>query len=79
MPRAKIKPLGLRELRQRRFLSQPELAERAGLAVSRVNRLENGRVERPHPSTFRKLAAALDVDPADVLAAFEVSRKEATP
>jgi transcriptional regulator with XRE-family HTH domain len=69
----------LRDLRQRRFLSQSELAERAGLTQPRIALLENGRVSRPHPSTFRKLAAALEVEPTEVFAAFEVSRQDAEP
>jgi predicted transcriptional regulator len=77
MPRTKTKPPSLRDLREGRFLSQVELAERAGLTQPRIALLEGGRVSRPHPSTFRKLAAALEVEPADVLAALAVSRKQA--
>jgi len=79
MPKTRRAPPSLRELRERRILTQAELAERAGTTQPRIAMLETGRVGRPHPSTLRKLAAALDLDPADVRAAFEVSRNEAVP
>ena len=52
----------LRALRQGRFLTQGELAERSGLTVATISRLENGR-RRPHLSTVRRLAEALGVRP----------------
>jgi len=54
----------LKELRLRLFISQAELAKRAGLAAETVNRLERGR--RPSFITIRKLAKALGVKPADI-------------
>ena len=56
----------VREARARAFLSQGELAEKAGL-----NRFTVGRVERTgaadvHPRTIRKIAEALSVDPASL-------------
>ena len=56
----------VREARERAFLSQGELAEKAGL-----NRFTVGRVERTgttdvHPRTIRKIAEALSVDPASL-------------
>lgn len=59
----------LREVRERRALSQRELAEMAGLTHVQISRIENG-VE-PYPVTVRKLAAALDVEPADLMEAAE--------
>ena len=57
--------LRLRELRLRRALNQRELAARAGLTQATVVALERGRSE-PRPSTLRKLAAALGVDPGEL-------------
>jgi transcriptional regulator with XRE-family HTH domain len=56
----------LREVRDRRLLSQRELAERAGLSPTTILKLEADRVEEPHPRTVRKLAEALGVDPAEL-------------
>jgi len=49
----------LREWRQRRLLSQEELARKAGVGVTTVIRIEGGQGARL--STLRKLADALDV------------------
>jgi transcriptional regulator with XRE-family HTH domain len=56
----------LRNLRVRRALTQQELAERAGVGKNTVNRVERNEGE-PHMSTLRKLAKALDVDPAELI------------
>ena len=56
----------LRRARERALLTQEELADRAGLAIPTISRIENGRVE-PHFRTIRKLAKALDVDPRDLV------------
>lgn len=56
----------LRETRLRRALTQAELAEKAGTTEATVNRLENG-LQDPRMSTLRKLAAALGVEPADLI------------
>lgn len=47
-------------------LSQYELAEKAGLKYSTVNRIENGK-EYPRPKTVRALAKALKVDPRELM------------
>lgn len=57
----------VRAARERAFLSQRELAEKADL-----NRFTVGRVERigatdVHPRTIRKIAEALSVDPASLV------------
>jgi transcriptional regulator with XRE-family HTH domain len=57
----------LRKVRDMRLLSQRELAERAGLSPTTILKLESGRVDEPHPSTIRKLADALEVDPAELI------------
>ncbi len=56
----------LKTLRQRAFLTQRELAQRAGLSEVTVNRLEQGK-QTARISTIRKLAAALGVLPEDLV------------
>lgn len=52
--------LRLRELREARFLSQQDLATKAGIARSTVIGIESGR-RQPTWQTLRKLADALQV------------------
>jgi len=54
----RVAVVGLRELRAQQVLSQQDLATRAGVSKTTVVQIEAGRI-RPHPSTVRKLAAAL--------------------
>jgi transcriptional regulator with XRE-family HTH domain len=56
----------LTRLREDRVLSQRDLAKMSGLAQGTVWRLENGFSEA-HPSTIRKLAEALGVEPRDLV------------
>jgi transcriptional regulator with XRE-family HTH domain len=49
--------------RVRALLTQQELAERAGIGLTTLNRIENDHAE-PHFRTIRKLANALRVDSA---------------
>ena len=56
----------LKEWRERRLLTQAELAERVEVTVGTINRIERG-VHEPRFSTIRKLAAALDVTPDDLI------------
>jgi transcriptional regulator with XRE-family HTH domain len=56
----------LRIIRERRLLTQAELADRAGIALRTIKRLEAGLSRAPHPDTLRRLAAALGVDVADL-------------
>lgn len=53
-------------LREDRVLSQRDLARMAGLSQGTVWRLENGFAEA-YPSTIRKLAEALGVEPRDLV------------
>ncbi|MFC1940327.1 helix-turn-helix domain-containing protein [Chloroflexota bacterium] len=57
----------LRKLRELCALSQRELAARAKLSVTTVNRIEIGQ-RKPMPRTVRKLAEALGVTPEELLA-----------
>jgi transcriptional regulator with XRE-family HTH domain len=54
-------------LRELRALSQRELAARANLSVTTVNRIETGK-RKPIPRTVRRLAEALGVTPQELLA-----------
>jgi transcriptional regulator with XRE-family HTH domain len=56
----------LKTLRIRRALTQEELAQRAGLTKTAINRLEVDKAE-PRMSTLRKLAQALGVDPSELV------------
>ena len=55
-----VKLTRLKEVRERRALSQRELAERSGVGSATIARLETF-VSEPRPTTVRKLAAALRV------------------
>ncbi len=57
----------IRRLRELRALSQRELAARAKLSVTTVNRIEIGQ-RKPMPRTVRKLAEALGVTTEELLA-----------
>lgn len=56
----------VKRARERALLTQEELANRAGVGLTTLNRIENDRSE-PHFRTIRKLAKALDVDPRDLI------------
>jgi transcriptional regulator with XRE-family HTH domain len=58
----------LRKLRQMRVLTLRELEEERGVSYNTIWRLENG-YRQARPSTIRKLAAALGVDPAKLVVA----------
>jgi len=55
----------VRAERLRQGLSQPELAERAGLSRFTITRIETGR-RIPHRATLTVLALALGVTPAEI-------------
>ena len=57
----------VRRLRELRALSQRELAARAKLSVTTINRIEIGQ-RKPMPRTVRKLAEALGSTPEELLA-----------
>jgi transcriptional regulator with XRE-family HTH domain len=58
--------ISLRTWRSRQFLSQAELAARAGLSPAAIVTIESGRAY-PRASTIRKLAKALEISPAHLL------------
>lgn len=62
-----MRPLeGVRELRERRMLSQQELADRGGVSLFTVQRIERGEGS-VRPKTGRAIAAALGVGVEDLL------------
>ena len=56
----------LKRLRILNALTQAELAQKAGLTVAAVARIERNEAE-PRMTTLRKLAEALGVNPAEVV------------
>ena len=55
----------LREIREKQFLTQVELADKAQISEITLNRLEKGR-QKPRFMTIRKLAKALGVEPGEI-------------
>jgi transcriptional regulator with XRE-family HTH domain len=55
----------LRRTRERRYLTQRELAKKAGLSSDTIVKLEQDKWE-PRLSTIRKLAEALEVHPDEL-------------
>jgi len=58
--------LRLRELRERRLLSQEMLSEKSGVGTTTIHRIESGATF-PRYVTIRKLAAALGVEPEELV------------
>ena len=56
----------LRDTRKRKLLTQGQLAERSGVGIATIVRIERNQVE-PRGSTIRKLAAALEVEPEELV------------
>lgn len=67
MAAVKIDGAKLKSLRERRFLRREELAEKVGSHRDHIGRLERGEVENPRMTTIRKLADALEIDPAELI------------
>ena len=57
----------LRTLREEHVLSLRDLEELSGVTANTIYRLEAGRHKQAHPSTIRKLATALGVEPRDLV------------
>jgi transcriptional regulator with XRE-family HTH domain len=57
----------LREERRRAALTQGELAERAGVGINTIVRIETGEITEPRVSTLRKLARALGLEARELL------------
>ena len=56
----------LQRLRKRRLWLIGDLADRSGVHRNTISKLENGR-GGAYPDTIRKLAAALDVGPTELM------------
>jgi transcriptional regulator with XRE-family HTH domain len=54
----------LRHERELRALSRKDLADLSGVDEVTIYRLEQGRTLKARPSTVRKLASALNIEPA---------------
>jgi transcriptional regulator with XRE-family HTH domain len=67
MAAVKINGAKLKSLRERRFLTREELAEKVGSHRDHIGRLERDEVESPRMTTIRKLAEALGVDPGELV------------
>ena len=57
----------LKNARRRSALTQGELAERSGVGITTITRIESGHIPEPRVSTLRKLADALGIEPRDLL------------
>ena len=56
----------LRRLRQQAVMSQQQLADESGVARDTISKLETGQ-RRAYPTTIRKLAAGLGVEPRELV------------
>ena len=56
----------IKEIRNRKGLSQEELSEASGLSLRTIQRIENGETT-PHGDSLRKLAIALQVSPDEII------------
>ncbi|MGF1471199.1 MAG: helix-turn-helix domain-containing protein [Rubrobacteraceae bacterium] len=68
----------LRGFRQRAVLSQDQLAQRSGVARDTISKLETGR-RKAYPTTIRKLAGGLEVEPKMLLGGVEYFEEEPAP
>jgi transcriptional regulator with XRE-family HTH domain len=57
----------LREERRRAGFTQGELADKAGVGINTVLRIETGEITEPRVSTLRKLAGALGLQVRELL------------
>jgi transcriptional regulator with XRE-family HTH domain len=56
----------LRAAREKLGLTQEQVSERSGVQAGEVSRIERGKRD-PQVSTLEKLAAAVEVEPGDLL------------
>ncbi len=65
----------LQQLRQRRMLTQKELAANVGVSYQAVQLWESGQ-NRPRPGAQRRLVEVLGVEPGELLAALDQTAAE---
>lgn len=58
--------LRLKEVRESQFITQRELAAKAGVGLSTIVRLEKGQ-QSPTFQTIKRLASALGVEPSQLV------------
>ncbi|MDP9355931.1 MAG: helix-turn-helix domain-containing protein [Chloroflexota bacterium] len=56
----------LRQARERRLITQPELSDLSGVMVATISRIENG-LQQPRIPTVRKLTKALGVEADELI------------
>ncbi len=56
----------LKEWRERRFMTQEDLAQASGVGAATIARVETGQ-QRPTPKTIKRLAAALKIEPEQLV------------
>jgi transcriptional regulator with XRE-family HTH domain len=56
----------IKELRNRKGLSQEELSEKSGLSLRTIQRIENAETE-PLGDSLKRLAMAFDVAPEEII------------
>ena len=61
----------LKAARQRAVLTMRDLEELSGVKLITIFRIENAKVKSAHPSTIRKLAVALGVQPTELMSEVE--------
>ncbi len=57
----------LRALRAHQVMTLDELSKESGVTLNTIWRLESGYSKSARPSTIRKLAAALGVEPSELV------------
>jgi len=69
----------VRALRMERKMSQTQLAQAAGVARSYISMIESGARTNIGTETLRRVAAALDLSPADMLSRDNTSSSSGEP
>ncbi len=67
----------LRGFRQRAVMSQEQLAQKSGVARDTISKLEMGH-RKAYPTTIRKLAAGLEVEPQILLGSVQYLDEQQT-
>jgi transcriptional regulator with XRE-family HTH domain len=62
----RLRPDKLRSARERRFLTQQQLADKAGTSKANISRLETGD-QNARMATIVRLAEALGIEPAELV------------